>query len=126
MNLLLKTGTRVVVLALISYSIAILNEQRKHSISPSVLIFLSIGIFFDLSATIFMILGSPNSPFTLHGFLGYSALAAMLVDTFLIWKTRLSSGKNATVSRHLHLYSRFAYLWWVVAFITGGLLVFLK
>jgi len=126
MNPILKAGTRVVVLALISYSIGILNEQRKHAVMRVVLLFLSIGIFFDILATTFMIIGSPNSPFTLHGFLGYSALAAMLVDTFLIWKTRLVAGKNAAVPRQLHLYSRFAYLWWVIAFITGSLFVLMK
>ncbi len=126
MNPILKAGTRIVVLALIAYSIGIFNEQRKQIVARVVLLFLSIGIFLDILATSFMIIGSPNTPFTLHGFLGYSALAAMLVDTFLIWKTRLAKGQNAAVSRKLHLYSRFAYFWWVIAFITGSLLVFLK
>lgn len=125
MNAALTAGTRIVVLALIAYSIGIITEQKKHKINNIVLIFLSLGIILDIVATAFMIIGSPNSPFTLHGFLGYSALGAMLVDTFLVWKYRLKNGTQ-DVTKGLHLYSRFAYLWWVIAFITGSLLVVFK
>jgi len=126
MNPILTAGTRVVVLALIFYSIGILTEQRKHIITNVVLITLSIGIILDITATAFMIIGSPNSPFTFHGFLGYSALVAMLFDTILVWRFRLKNGISIKVSKVLHLYSRYAYIWWVVAFITGSLLVLLK
>jgi hypothetical protein len=126
MNTLLTIGTRVVVLALAAYSIAILTEQKKRSISNFVLLFLTLGIVLDITATIFMIMGSPNSPFTIHGFLGYSALLAMLIDCYFIWKVRLTQGANASPSNAVHLYSRYAYLWWVIAFVTGGLLVVFK
>lgn len=125
MNSTLIIGTRVVVLALIAYSIGIITEQRKKQISTLVLGFLTGGIILDITATAFMIIGSPNSPFTLHGFLGYSALGAMLVETFLAWRFRIVHG-TAEVTKGLHLYSRLAYLWWVIAFVTGGLLVILK
>ena len=125
MNATLMAGTRIVVLALIAYSVGIINEQKKHKIHSFVLVFLSLGIVLDITATIFMIAGSPNSPFTLHGFLGYSALGAMLVDTFLVWKFRLKNGLQ-DVPKGLHLYSRYAYLWWIIAFVTGSLLVVLK
>ena len=126
MNALLITGSIIVTAALASYSIAVITEQLKKVINRTTLIFITIGITLDITATFFMIIGSPNSPFTLHGFLGYSALAVMLTDTFLIWRTYLKNGLNAKVGRSLHLYSRYAYLWWVVAYITGGLLVALK
>ena len=125
MNATLMAGTRIVVLALIAYSVGIINEQKKHKIHSFVLVFLSLGIVLDITATIFMIAGSSNSPFTLHGFLGYSALGAMLVDTFLVWKFRLKNGLQ-DVPKGLHLYSRYAYLWWIIAFVTGSLLVVLK
>ncbi|MDZ7742548.1 MAG: hypothetical protein U5Q03_12550 [Bacteroidota bacterium] len=126
MNSLLLTGSIVVTFALIAYSIGILTEQRKKKITKTVLAFVSIGIILDIAATIFMITGSPNSPFTFHGILGYSALAVMLIDVLLIWKLKSVSGLNAEVPRALHLYSRYAYSWWVLAYITGGLLVALK
>ena len=122
MNSLLITGSIVVVFALLSYSIGIITEQRKKRISKTVLTFVTLGILLDIAATAFMIAGSPNSPFTLHGFLGYSALAAMLTDVILIWNFKTQNSTTTTVPKGLHLYSRYAYLWWVIAFITGGLM----
>jgi hypothetical protein len=126
MNIFLSYGTKIVVLALIAYSIAILTEQKTHRVSNRVLLFITLGIILDITATVFMILGSGNTPFTVHGFIGYSSLAAMLVDTVLIWNHRLKSGPEENVTKRLHLYSRYAYIWWIIAFITGGLLVLFK
>jgi len=126
MNSLLIAGSVIVTFALGSYSIGIITEQIKHSLTRTVMVFISLGIFLDITATLFMIIGSPNSPFTLHGFLGYSALAVMLIDVILIWKLRLSKGAGVSVPARLHLYSRYAYLWWVIAYVTGALLVMFK
>ena len=125
MNALLVAGTRIVIIALISYSIAIFTEQKKQLVNNIVLIFITLGIITDIIATIFMITGSDNSMFTPHGFLGYSSLAAMLIDTILIWRHRIRHGKEAQVKAGLHKYSRYAYIWWVLAFITGAALVLL-
>jgi len=122
MNTLLLVGSIVVFLALTSYSIAIITEQIKRKISNRVLIFLTLGISLDIIATLCMIIGSPNSPFTIHGFIGYSALAVMLIDAIAIWNFKLKNDSEAVVGKKLHLYSLFAYLWWVVAFITGAVL----
>jgi hypothetical protein len=126
MNSILVAGTRIVILALISYSIAIITEQRKQLVTRTVLIFITLGIILDIVATLFMILGSSNTPFTLHGIIGYSSLAAMLTDAGLLWRHKIKFDSSTKVPRSLHLYSRFAYIWWVLAFITGALLVFLK
>ena len=126
MKLILIIGAIIVTLALISYSIAIITEQRKKVITPFILTFLTIGISLDIIATACMIIGSENSPFTLHGLLGYSALAFMLVDTYMIWQFKIKNGYNVVVSKGIHLYSRIAYLWWVAAYITGSMIVALK
>ncbi len=118
MNPTLMAGTAIVTVALIAYSIAVINEQRKRKISGFVLFFLTAGICLDITATVFMIIGSHRIPITFHGVLGYSALAGMLTDTVLIWKTRLR--KTETVSKKLHIYTRIAYLWWVIAYFAGG------
>jgi len=125
MNNYLLIGTTVVVFALISYSIGVLTEQRKHFITKTVLRFVSIGIILDITATTFMIIGSENSPFSLHGILGYSSLIAMLIDVIMIWRFHLKNSSQK-VPKLLHLYSRYAYIWWVLAFITGGLMVAFK
>ena len=126
MNVLLITGTRIVILALVFYSIAIITEQRKRLVNNTVLVFITLGIIFDILATAFMIMGSSNTPFTLHGILGYSSLTAMLIDTILIWRHRIRYDRDTPVKSGLHTYSRYAYIWWILAFITGALLVFLK
>jgi hypothetical protein len=126
MNLFLRLGTSIVMLALALYSVAIITEQRKKIISKTVLWFLTLGVLLDITATTFMILGSSKGGFSLHGFIGYSSLAAMFIDAVLIWRQKSKSGINSAVPKGLHLYSRYAYIWWVLAFITGGLLVALR
>jgi len=126
MNIYVQTGTIIVVFALISYSIAIITEQRKRKIINSVLFFLTLGVLLDITATTFMIIGSSKGPLTIHGILGYSSLTGMAIDAVLIWHLKIKNGIGVVVPKGLHLYSRFAYLWWVLAFITGGLLVALR
>jgi hypothetical protein len=123
MNIFSKIGATIVIFALASYSVAILTEQKKRLISRIVLIFLTIGVVLDIIATTFMIIGSSHTPFSLHGILGYSSLTAMLIDTILIWRFSRKNTIETTVPKALHVYSLFAYLWWVAAFITGLLLV---
>ena len=118
MNPTLITGTVIVTAALIAYSMAVITEQRKKAISGFVLLFLTIGISLDITATIFMIVGSHRIPITFHGVLGYTALAAMLIDTVLIWRAHLRTANM--VPKNLHLYTRVAYIWWVIAYFAGG------
>jgi len=126
MKTILIFGTSIVNLALISYSIAIITEQRKHKISKRVLTFLTLGLFFDITATVMMIIGSENTAFTLHGILGYSSLTGMLIDAILLWRLRLRQGPDCGVPRTIHWYTRMAYIWWIMAYITGALIVMLK
>ena len=109
----------VVTFALISYSIAVITEQRKKSITPFVLTYLTLGVTLDITSTILMIMGSPH--ITIHGYIGWSALSVMFIDAVLIWRWRLKN-KNAPVSRVLNLYTRYAYSWWVIAFIAGAII----
>jgi len=118
----LVTAITIVNLALLSYSIGIISEQLKHKVTKPILGFLTVGVILDITATICMIIGSESSPFSLHGILGYSSLTAMIIDTSLIWRHRLDHS-DGRVPRRLHLYSRIAYTWWVLAYITGGALV---
>lgn len=126
MNPLLKTGTIIVVFALASYSIAIFTEQRKKILRRRILVFLTLGVALDITATIFMILGSSKGFFTLHGIIGYSSLAGMFTDAVLIWQLKMKNGSYCPIPDKIHIYSRYAYIWWVIAFITGGLLIALR
>ncbi len=123
MNSISMTGAFIVTLALLSYGIGSISIQRFKMVSPGVLWFLTLGVVLDITATAFMIVGSKNTPFTLHGFLGYSALIAMLVDTILIWRIYVKHKINAFINRKLHYYSKLAYLYWILAYITGSVLI---
>jgi hypothetical protein len=126
MNTYSMIGACIVIFALLAYSLSIITEQKKKLITPFVLRFLTAGIVLDITATIFMIIGSSNSAFTLHGILGYSSLTAMFIDTILIWRFYLKNKPMTLVTTNLHIYSRLAYIWWVIAFVTGLMLVIFK
>jgi hypothetical protein len=111
-----------VTLAMILSAIGIVKEQRARRASGAVRAFLTLGVTFDISATALMVIATGSFAATLHGALGYSALALMFVDTVLLWR-HWAAHRLADVPRGLHLFSRFAYLYWVVAYFTGAALV---
>ncbi len=121
MNSTLIIAVAVVTFALIFYSIAVLTEQREGYISKRVLKFLTAGVLLDISSTLLMIIGSRKIPITIHGFIGYSALIAMLIDTIMIWRFWRKNG-GIHVSGGLNMYTRLAYSWWVIAYIAGAII----
>jgi hypothetical protein len=126
MKTILIVGSTVVTLALIFYSIAIISEQRKKMVTNFILTFLIIGVVSDIAATIMMIIGSSTKGISYHGLLGYSALAVMLIDAILLLRFKAKEGNGAVVPKGLHLYSRYAYSWWIIAYITGTILVMMR
>ena len=121
MNPVLSNAVIVVTCALIAYSIGVITEQRQKFVSNRVLVFLTIGVLLDISSTVLMIIGSKKIPITVHGFIGYSALAVMLIDTIMIWWHWRGNG-GLPVTRGLNLYTRMAYGWWVVAYVAGAII----
>ena len=113
----------VVTLALIFYATGFTKENKRKHITANVLLFYTIGVCLDITATILMIIGSSKGMLTLHGMIGYSSLLGMLIDTILLWRHNLGHGPEIEVNHRLHIYSRIAFLWWIIAYITGGLLV---
>ena len=99
MNPISMIGAFVVTMALISYGVGSFSLQRFKKIKKTVLWFLSVGIILDIIATICMIIGSTNSPFTVHGFLGYSALLVMAIDIILVWRLYNGNGLNVKIKK---------------------------
>jgi hypothetical protein len=116
-------GSMIVTLALVFYSIGFAKESKAKLISSGVLFFYTMGVSLDITATIFMIIGSSKGLVTIHGMIGYSSLLGMLVDTILLWRYNIRYGAGQLVSKSLHFYSRISFIWWIIAYITGGLLV---
>jgi hypothetical protein len=116
-------GSFIVTIALVFYSIGFTRERRRQLVTPGILSFYTIVVSLDITATIFMIIGSTKGLVTPHGLIGYSSLLGMLTDTFILWRHYQKKGPGENVSRLVHLFSRVAYIWWIIAFITGGLLI---
>lgn len=112
-------GIVFVHLALLFYTVFIIKEFKIARASNSILFFLTIAVLFDLIATTCMMIGTKNTYFTFHGIIGYIGLFAMIVDASLVWKHKVVSGAEIVFSKGLNLYSKIAYVWWVVAFVTG-------
>ena len=121
MNPGLMRAVVVVTCALIFYSAGAISEQRQKSISKRILFYLTVGVTLDITSTIMMIISSSNIPLTAHGILGYTALLVMLVDAALVWRHWLKN-KGAAVPHKLHIYTRCAYGWWVIAYIAGAII----
>lgn len=111
--------------ALVLYTIGALKELHTRRATLGVCGTLAAGVACDVTATVLMILATRSGGLTIHGVLGYSALAGMTTDTILMWRQRLRAGAEPLGER-LHLYSRIAYVYWVVAYFTGAALVMMS
>ena len=123
MNPLAISGAFIITLALLFYGIATIAIQRFKIITPYILMFLTLGLLLDLVAISFMIVGSDKGLFTLHGIIGYLATFTMIVDVLLIWRAYLKQGFDSALGKSILLYSRYAYIWWLIAYIVGSLIV---
>lgn len=126
MNPLSIVGAFIITLSLLAYGIGSITLIRFKIVGSMVIIFLSLGVIFDIAAIIFMIKGSEGTPFTFHGLIGYTAFTVMLVDTFWVWVIYFKKGLDTPINK-LHLwFARGAYFWWVLGYITGSLIVLFR
>ncbi len=119
MEPIIIVGIAFVHLALLFYTIFIFKEFKTPWASNSVLFFLTAAVTFDLIATSCMMIGTTNTYFTFHGILGYIGLLLMVIDAIYIWRHRITNGAEVVFNKGLNLYSKLAYTWWVIAFVTG-------
>jgi hypothetical protein len=122
MSLISIIGAFVITLALLSYGIGSIAVQRFKIVTPGVLIFLTLGVLLDVIAATFMIIGSNEGAFTFHGILGYSATLTMIIDLTLIWRCYLKNGFDSVIKKSTLLYSKFAYAWWLIMYITNSIM----
>jgi hypothetical protein len=116
-----RIAVTIVTCALAAYTVGTIRQQRARRITGVVTGFLAAGVLLDIVATVFMILGS-GKVVSLHGLLGYTALAGMAAEVVIAWRWRATRG-DAPITNGMALYSRVAYGYWVLAFVSGGLLV---
>jgi len=114
-------GIIFVHIALILYTLFIIIENRKQKTTKSVLVFIILAVIFDVTATICMMIGTTRTYFTFHGIIGYIGLLLMATDAVLLLKYRSKYGSEVLINKSLNLFSKIAYIWWIIAFITGVL-----
>jgi len=125
MKPILILAISIVNMALFSYATAIITQSRKKQVTRTVLTFLTIGIILDITATICMIISSGKA-ITPHGVIGYSALLGMLAETIISYLLVKRSWINFNLSRKYIRWSQVAFCYWVLAYITGVILVIIK
>ena len=112
-------GIVFVHIALILYTLFIIFESRKQKTTKSVLVLITLAVIFDIIATACMMIGTTRTYFTFHGIMGYAGLLLMLVDASLLWKYKLRYGIENLISKSLNIFSKIAYIWWLIAYFTG-------
>jgi hypothetical protein len=122
MNPIRMWAVTTVTLALVLYSIGTLKAQRARRSTEGVRGFLSAGLTLDVIATALMIAATGAIAPTLHGWLGYSALAFMAADVWLMWR-HARRRHDEPLPNGLRLYARLAYSYWVLAYVAGAALV---
>jgi hypothetical protein len=122
MKPILIAGISIVNLALISYATAIIIQSRKKAINKRVLNFLTIGVILDITSTICMVIGS-GKVISFHGIIGYLSLAGMLTDTIISFHHVKKYGMNSVLNKKFIRWSQLAFSYWVIAYITGAILV---
>ena len=122
MNPIRMAAVATVTVALVLYTIGTLREQHTRAATAGARGFLTAGLAFDVLATALMLRATGRFAPTLHGWLGYSALAAMAVDVALLWRHWRRHG-GSPLGAAQHRYARLAYGYWVLAYLAGAALV---
>ena len=126
MNPILLLGISIVNVALIFYTSAFIIALRKKNISKLFLSLLLTGVFFDVSATTLMIIGSSKGALTLHGLIGYSSLVFMLTEAINYSFYVRKNGFHKTFSNKSFKVFSFIFIYWVLAYVTGAILIMLR
>jgi len=66
---------------------------------------------------------SSGKVISFHGMIGYLSLAAMVTDTVLSWLSVNRHGLNSVLSGKFIRWSQAAFAYWVLAYITGAVIV---
>ena len=123
MNLLAVIGAFIMTLAFLAYGIGSITLERFRIIGNMVLIFYSLGLLFEISAILMMIIAATGTVETWHMFVGALAFLIMLINTVWVWGVYFVKGLDGSVNIWLLRYTKAAYFCWVVAYLLGIVLI---
>jgi len=107
--------------AAVLYSIAVWNEQFSGSLKPWHLALFWAGLVFDTTGTTLMSELAGGFKVNLHGIVGLAAIALMLIHS--VWATIALLMKKERVLRDFHRFSVHVWALWMVALISGMVMV---
>ncbi len=122
MSYVIIAGVILIHIAFILYSVFIYKEHKYKRATKGLLVFITAAVLFDISATVCMMIGTAEKYFSLHGILGYTALAVMVTDAIFIWRHYNKFGSEVPFSKTLNRNSKLGYVLWLIAFFTGEML----
>ena len=116
-KIMIKFGIIFILLALISYTVAVWTERITKKIKFWIVLTFGFGLLCDFVGTSIMFYISEHRfSFSFHSVCGYLALVIMLLH--LIWAV-LSIKKIGKCEQYFTRFSIFAWIIWLVAFISG-------
>ena len=111
-------------LAVALYTVAVWSEQRAKILKPWHLALFWLGLVFDTTGTTFMSDIAGGFRFNLHGTVGAIAVALMLGHA--VWASIALALRQERVLRVFHKFSVHIWALWMVAFLSGIVMVAIK
>ncbi len=118
MKPLVLFGTISVTTALILFTFATIKLLKNKNLTKCMVGVFIAAVVLDLTALICMTLVASHPPFTIHGIIGYSAFALMLIGVVRI--TLQFSKDASTIPGNLLNYMKYIFIYWVLAYFTGA------
>lgn len=119
MNPTILTGVICVTTALILFTVLTIRTQKSKRINKCVLSGFALAVLLDLTALISMSIVAER-PFNIHGAIGYSAFLIMAIGVVRLGIAVYKGSDQLPAS--LGLYMKYAYGYWLLAYITGVLM----
>lgn len=113
----------IMTLAFLAFGVGSVTLERFKIIGTMVLVFFSIGFLFNAASVLLMILLLPTSLLSANGLIMFCSFSIMLVNTVWAWAAYLKKGIDSKVTRAMVLYTKIAYLVWVLNYLWGIVLL---
>ena len=106
-----------ILLAAITYTVAVFAELRSRTLKPWHLALFWLGLVFDTTGTTLMSRIAGGFELNIHGALGVLAIALMLIHA--TWATTVLLLKREDFMRNFHHFSLTVWALWMVSLVTG-------
>ena len=113
-----------ILLAAVLYTIAVFSERASRVLKPWHLALFWAGFVFDTAGTSLMADIAGGWRFDLHGVVGMTAIALMLIHS--VWASIALGFKHERTLNSFHRFSIVVWALWMFALVSGFVMVFLR